>query len=320
MEMDKSEFGIKTIDLKSVITDLLSIYNNGIDRIYLFGSRGYQTNSLRSDIDIILVCDSYVDITSLKIFLESHRYLDFFIGNGASSSVHSLVNDSVISLRPPFEDLFVQLDAKELWNDVDGFVQKNEIFFLQDIKTNVKWHPSSFASIDPIINIKKFLKNYSSSISDRQKVFLSSACECYEEQIWLGFISLIGAYLETLLLDLIKTYESRVFVLFNSCLNDYQSQISNFSTFISIKTRMERFIHFISNHDPNFSKRYLKDKGHDTFLETTFDIARRYRNEVDHCLEHNFDDDDCNQLVLLFAKNIQIVVEAINTLNSTPGL
>ena len=135
MEIDKSEFGIKTIDLKSVITDLLSTYNNGIDRIYLFGSRGYQTNSLRSDIDIILVCKSRVDITSLKIFLENHRYLDFFICDGASSSVHSLVNDSMISLRAPFEDLFVQLDAKELWNDVDGFVQKNEIFLIQ--------HPTS---------------------------------------------------------------------------------------------------------------------------------------------------------------------------------
>ena len=320
MNIDKSEFGIKTVDLKSIISDLLGFYKNGISKIFLFGSRGYQTNSLRSDIDIILVCKSNVDVASLKIFIETHRYLDFFIGNSLFTSIHSLVNDSIISLRAPFEDLISQLDAKELWNDVDGFLQKNELFFMQDIKTNVKWHPSSFASVDPIINIKKFLNNYSSFISDRQKVFLCNACDCYEEQIWIGFISLVGAYLETLLLDLIKAYESRVCVLYNSFLSDYQSQISDFSMLLGIKTRMERFIHFISNHDSNFSKKYLKDKGHNTFIETTFDVARRYRNEVDHCLEYKFDDDDCNQLILLFAKNVQIVVEAINLLNSTPNL
>lgn len=317
--MDELEkYNLKEIDLEKIIEEMSPLFFDNKVFIYLFGSRAYQTNSTRSDIDLIIFSEKPLNENKLKIFMNSHKYLDFFVGN--EEYIHSLVNDSSISLRGGFNSLIQQLDAVLLWDSVNGFCENNFSFLFQTIKGNVKWHPSSFSGIDPIISIKKFVKNYFSQINDRQLAFLNEGIECYENENWLAFISMIGAYLETLILDLIVTYELRVNVKINSLLPDYHLNIGDIGLNIGVKSRMERFVAFITTNDANFGKLYLKNKAHVTFIETTFDIARRFRNNVDHCLEYQYDEDTCSSIILLFNGNVQTVVDAISLLRSNPGL
>lgn len=316
--MDLEDYNIKEIDLAVIINELVTYMPNCIGEIYLFGSRAYKTNSTRSDIDLIILFKEKEDKLLLKVFSDTHNYLDFFIGT--KEYIHSLVNDSTIKLKDGYVSLIEQLDAVLLWNEKNGFVKDNAAFFKQFIKKNVKWHPSSFESVDPIINLKKFIKNYATFISPRQLAFLKESIENYENENWLSFISMIGAYLETVFLDLISKYENRISIINASLLSNYHRDIGDTSALIGVKTRLEKFINFVNLNDTNFGKKYLDNKNIATFLETTFDIARRYRNSVDHCLEHDYDDDTCNQLVLLFNTNVQLIINAISLLNTNPSL
>ena len=55
---------IKTIDLKKNIDELTKLFH--IEKIYLFGSRAYGTNSTRSDIDLTILA---LDVPNANLFL-----------------------------------------------------------------------------------------------------------------------------------------------------------------------------------------------------------------------------------------------------------
>ncbi len=92
--------------------------------LYLFGSRGYQTNSLRSDIDVLAVIpeDQSIHTAELnRLIHDSFPPVDlFYTYDGKRAS--SIANGSSIIFRANgYRDLPEQLDAIKLWSKNDGF-------------------------------------------------------------------------------------------------------------------------------------------------------------------------------------------------------
>ena len=90
---------VATFDLEDFINELVSNFPN-IEKVHIFGSRGYQTNSKRSDIDLLLTpskSSPIFDKTLLQIFQEGYPPVDLFINR--EYSAQSVVNNSEILKR-----------------------------------------------------------------------------------------------------------------------------------------------------------------------------------------------------------------------------
>jgi hypothetical protein len=107
-------------DLQKLISDIVKI-EDGIDEIYLFGSRAYNTESVRSDCDLLVRVSptKNTKASNLRNFAMANcSALDFFIGDGARAT--SCANDSYV-FSNSFADLVVKLDAIQLWTRSEGF-------------------------------------------------------------------------------------------------------------------------------------------------------------------------------------------------------
>jgi predicted nucleotidyltransferase len=117
-------------DLEAAVKSLCGEFQQ-IDAVYIFGSRRYQTRSTRSDIDILLECNSHIKKSSLRDFIFKHRTaLDLFVmENGRAESV---ANESFIA-ETDNEALISRLDAVELYRRGSG----SSDFFAQYKKQSI---------------------------------------------------------------------------------------------------------------------------------------------------------------------------------------
>lgn len=110
----------RSYDLKAMLTSLVQ-GQTGIEEIYLFGSRAYQTGSLRSDCDLLLrvTPSKNTKASDLRDFATVHcPALDFFLCPDARAV--SCSNDSFV-YAATFDELVAKLDAVRLWKKSDGF-------------------------------------------------------------------------------------------------------------------------------------------------------------------------------------------------------
>jgi predicted nucleotidyltransferase len=107
----------EVFDLEAAVKALCGEFLQ-IEAVYIFGSRRYQTRSTRSDIDILLECDSDIKNSKLRDFILKHRTaLDLFVmENGRAESV---ANESFIK-EATNEALVSRLDAVELYRRGSG--------------------------------------------------------------------------------------------------------------------------------------------------------------------------------------------------------
>lgn len=112
---------IRTLDLKSAITPITKF--EGVEEIYLFGSRAYKTGSVRSDIDILVYAPSGVNQTDADEAFGKECALDIF-ETVDKINARSLVNDSRISRT----DLINKLDAVLVWSKDSDFLPKVDEF------------------------------------------------------------------------------------------------------------------------------------------------------------------------------------------------
>ncbi len=86
-----------------------------IQSIYLFGSRAYQTKSLRSDIDILLISDEPISFSEfIDIMHDKFPPLDVFYSTDNKNAV-SAINNSVLKTKDK-TTLVEQVEAILLWN------------------------------------------------------------------------------------------------------------------------------------------------------------------------------------------------------------
>lgn len=107
-------------NLNEILSLLLS-QQDGIDEVYLFGSRAYATGSLRSDCDLLVLPAPGKNVKSsdLRDFAVAEcEALDFFLVEGGTA--RSSANDSYIYAES-FEKLATRLDAVLLWRRSEGF-------------------------------------------------------------------------------------------------------------------------------------------------------------------------------------------------------
>ena len=107
-------------NLKAHLTEVVKRFSD-ITEIYLFGSRAYNTGSLRSDCDLLVrVSDTgRVHGSALRDYsMEECPPIDFFLAIGGRAI--SCSNDSSVG-APTFDDLVKKLDAILLWSKAAGF-------------------------------------------------------------------------------------------------------------------------------------------------------------------------------------------------------
>ncbi|HEK1686095.1 TPA: hypothetical protein SMR42_002452 [Pseudomonas putida] len=96
----------------------LTEYFPQITTIYLFGSRRYPHQSLRSDIDILVVTDAYIKSSDIRRIIARHPALDVFTVDGGKAT--SCANESYVEAAS-FEDLIARLDAVEIWSRANDY-------------------------------------------------------------------------------------------------------------------------------------------------------------------------------------------------------
>lgn len=105
-------------DLKKIIEAINSKFAD-INKIFLFGSRAYKTNSPRSDIDLLVYSDKPIPNSEIVEWLNAmFPPIDFFKTIDMKIA-ESAINGSAISSSS--DSLDKKLDAIELWDKTTGF-------------------------------------------------------------------------------------------------------------------------------------------------------------------------------------------------------
>lgn len=119
MEMQKT---IGVFDIKEFIDMFLSEFPE-TSALYLFGSRAYETNSIRSDFDILAVSNEELCVAEINDFIPIvFPMVDLFIADPTLTCANSAANGSRIQLRKEkYCSLIEQLDAIQLWHIDTGF-------------------------------------------------------------------------------------------------------------------------------------------------------------------------------------------------------
>lgn len=297
MGTNQYRYDIIDFSVEKFIKKLAKKFPN-IDSVHIFGSRGYQTNSKRSGIDLLITLSSdnpCIDKTALLTFQSGYPPIDLFIFR--ESSAQSIINNSEIILRSEYKSLFDQLEAKCLWRN-NTFVKENKKYLKQPIIKNQVFRPSYIPTYDPFVNFKTIIDR-NSHFSGEQKTYLHEAICCYINECYLAFLSMMGTYYEDLLISLCKKYENRVAIQHSSDLTSYHNNVINVR---GAKRRLEEFVEFIKAHDLTYFKTHGIESM--TELETIFDIIRRYRNDIDHPTAEIYGEEDCNTIIAIFNKYV----------------
>lgn len=115
-----------------------------ITELYLFGSRARGTKSTRSDADVLVVSNKYIQPQALRKYSSEHcEALDLFIVDGGNAI--SSQNESYIE-ADDFSDLLEKLGAVKIWSRMSGreatniqwrFTVKEGVEFLPSVLPNV---------------------------------------------------------------------------------------------------------------------------------------------------------------------------------------
>ena len=294
---------IVTFDLKDFINKLVANFPN-IEQIHIFGSRGYQTNSKRSDIDLLLTpieSSPVLDKTQLQMFQEGFSPVDLFINR--EYSAQSVVNNSEI-LKRAENSLIEQLDAKCLWKKENGFCIENSIYFNQEIIKHQDFHASYIPQNAHFVTFETII-SACSQITPIQRLYLDEAIKCYSNQCYLGFLSMMGTYYEDLLISFCNSYHNRVSTQLSTHLTTYISNVVPTNGRLGAKKRLENLVNFI-NSVPNEAQ-YFKRNGIEaiTEFETVFDIIRLYRNDIDHPNGIAYGVGHCDSIIAIFVRYIK---------------
>lgn len=104
---------VRLINLRDLIYKISKI--NNVKEIYIFGSRAYETGSLRSDIDILVYAPEGLKRDEIMPIIEMEKALDIFKTTNKIEA-ESFANDSWIRR----DDIVATLDAKLLWSKEKG--------------------------------------------------------------------------------------------------------------------------------------------------------------------------------------------------------
>jgi len=107
-------------NLKQLLAELVKS-QPGVEEIYLFGSRAYNTGSLRSDCDLLvrISAERLARSSDFRDFsIQQCPALDFFLC--AEARATSCSNDSYV-YATTFQELITKLDAVKLWTRASGF-------------------------------------------------------------------------------------------------------------------------------------------------------------------------------------------------------
>lgn len=129
---------IRKINLQKLINEISQI--DKIEEIYIFGSRRYETGSLRSDIDILVYAPNGLRHDEVMHIMDSEKALDIFITTNKTEA-RSFANDSWIKRTDVIEDL----DAQLLWSRKNGesslMNRYKEVHVLRDIDFKMSYMP-----------------------------------------------------------------------------------------------------------------------------------------------------------------------------------
>lgn len=146
-------------DLEAIIKILAGKFPE-IDSIHLFGSRGYETGSTRSDIDILLISDTRIQPAKLRDFtLEHSTALDLFIlDNGKAVSV---ANESYLEAENN-EELLKRVDAVLLYSRGNGssaeLIRRKKIEVDKRINHELTSLPNGTAEYWEVSALQKYFK------------------------------------------------------------------------------------------------------------------------------------------------------------------
>lgn len=129
---------VRRINLRELVYKISEI--DKIEEIYIFGSRGYETGSLRSDIDILVYAPSGLRRDEVMPIMEEEEALDIFKTINKTEA-ESFANDSWLKR----DDIVADLDAKLLWSRTNGestlLERYKEIMVLRDIDFKMSYMP-----------------------------------------------------------------------------------------------------------------------------------------------------------------------------------
>lgn len=129
---------VRRINLRELVYKISEI--DKIEEIYIFGSRGYETGSLRSDIDILVYAPSGLRRDEVMPIMEEEEALDIFKTTNKTEA-ESFANDSWLKR----DDIVADLDAKLLWSRTNGestlLERYREIMVLRDIDFKMSYMP-----------------------------------------------------------------------------------------------------------------------------------------------------------------------------------
>lgn len=130
---------IRRINLREIVSKISEI--DKIEEIYIFGSRRYETGSLRSDIDILVYAPEGLRRDEIMPIMEDEKALDIFKSTNKTEA-ESFANDSWLRR----DDIVAALDAKLLWSRKDGesvsLERYKEIKVLRDIDFKMSYMPT----------------------------------------------------------------------------------------------------------------------------------------------------------------------------------
>ena len=100
-----------------------------IDAIYLFGSRRFRTDSVRSDIDIFFETDEHIKPSEVRTLIDERcKALDIFLLDRAKAA--SVVNESYV-LGEDNSDILNKCSAVKLWSKGKGLETECSIYWKQ---------------------------------------------------------------------------------------------------------------------------------------------------------------------------------------------
>ena len=111
----------RKINLKTVINKISKI--GTVKEVYIFGSRAYETGSVRSDIDLLVYAPGKRIDAEIYDVIKSEKWLDIFQTTDKRYAF-SIANSSAIER----DDLIKKVDAICLWKRSSGFTKKIEKF------------------------------------------------------------------------------------------------------------------------------------------------------------------------------------------------
>ena len=292
---------IETINLKENIDELTNQFS--IDKIYLFGSRAYGTNSTRSDIDLIIVGENIPSVSIIQ-YHDSNECLDIFIGS--HKSIHSPVTGATIEKRGIL-NIYKQLDAKLLWSKKDGYIKENEKYLNQNIYLNQSFLASAIPYAEEFLNLKREIND--PDIPNECQIYLNESLASYSHNCYTACVAMLGCAYECIINELITACEKK-----NT--NDNPTDTS-FESDIKSKTKAKQRMEGIKDYlkrDVRFYKGLGFDKIDETF--NMFDLIRQYRNNADHPTNFQFEKEYCEALFAGTTLHLKKIIKLITDLNT----